>query len=165
MKIDFRDEMIRAIDDLKREFYNGDSIAITNSAHDTNNLKKLSKGILEREVVKMIDKLTILWTTDNEDTAMNMILMYTLKSNQNKWWKECNLITWGPSNKLLCESSEVQKLVKEIMKEGVHVEACQRCAERYGLVDQLTEMGIEVKLMGEPLTGYLKDENCRVISI
>ncbi len=113
----------------------------------------------------MIDKLTILWTTDNEDTAKNMILMYTLKSNQNKWWKECNLITWGPSNKLLCESSEMQKLVKEIMKEGVHVESCLRCAEQYGLVDQLTDMGIEVKLMGEPLTGYLKDENCRVISI
>ncbi len=113
----------------------------------------------------MVDRLTILWTTDNEETALNMILMYTLKSNQNKWWKECNLITWGPSNKLLCSSKEVQDLVQEVMKEGVHVMACQRCAERYGLVDQLKDMGIEVKLMGEPLTAYLQDEGCRVISI
>jgi len=113
----------------------------------------------------MIDKLTILWTTDNEETALNMILMYTLKSNQNKWWKECSLITWGPSNKLLFESHEVQTLVQEIMREGVRVMACQRCAERYGLVDRLKEMGIEVKLMGEPLTEFLKDESCRVITI
>lgn len=113
----------------------------------------------------MIDKLTILWTTEDEETALNMILMYTLKSNANKWWKECNLITWGPSNKLLCSSREVQELVREIRKEGVNVMACQRCAERYGLVDQLKAMEIEVKLMGEPLTAYLQDESYRVISV
>lgn len=113
----------------------------------------------------MIDKLTILWMTDNKETAIDMILMYTLKSNTNKWWKECNLITWGPSNKLLCESKEVQDLVKDIVKEGVHLFACQRCAERYGLTKQLESMGFEVKLMGEPLTAYLQDESYRVISI
>lgn len=113
----------------------------------------------------MIDKLAILWTTNNEETALNMILMYTLKSNANKWWKECRLITWGPSNKLLCESKEVQKLVQDVMKEGVKVMACQRCAERYGLVDQIKDMGVEVKLMGEPLTSYLQDESWRVLSV
>jgi hypothetical protein len=113
----------------------------------------------------MIDKLTILWTTDDEETALDMILMYTLKANQNIWWKECNLITWGPSNKLLCSSSKVQELVREIMEEGVKVMACQRCAERYGLVEEISNMGIEVKLMGEPLTMYLQDEGYRVISV
>ncbi len=113
----------------------------------------------------MVDKLTILWTTDNEETALDMILMYTLKSNTNKWWKECNLITWGPSNKLLCSSKEVQEVVKEIMKDGVQVFACERCAERYGVTEQLKSMGIDVKLMGEPLTAFLQDEDYRVISI
>ena len=113
----------------------------------------------------MMDKLTIVWTTENEETALNMILMYTLKSNTNKWWKECNLITWGPSNKLLCTNKEVQELVQEIIKQGVKVMACQRCAEKYGLVDQIKEMGIEVKFMGEPFTEYLQDESYRVISI
>jgi hypothetical protein len=112
-----------------------------------------------------IDKLTILWTSEDADTAMNMILMYTLKSNLNKWWKECNLITWGPSNKLLCESPEVEAQVKLIMDAGVKVYACQRCAERYGLVERLQNMGIEVKLMGEPLTEYLQDSSYRVITI
>jgi len=112
-----------------------------------------------------IDKLTILWTTDQEETAKNMILMYTLKSNSNKWWRECNLVTWGPSNKLICQNPEVQLLLKQIMDAGVHVFACKRCAEEYGLVDQLEQLGIDVKLMGEALTEYLQDENTRVLSI
>lgn len=112
-----------------------------------------------------IEKLAILWTTDNEETALNMLLMYTLKSNMNHWWKECNLITWGPSNKLVCENPEVQLFVKQIMEAGVKVFACKRCAEEYGLVSQLEEMGIEVKLMGETLTNYLQDESFRVLSV
>lgn len=112
-----------------------------------------------------LDKLTILWTSADRETAVNMVLMYTLKANVNKWWKECNLITWGPSNKLLCEDPEVALFIRQIIEQGVKVYACQRCAEAYGIVDQLKEMGIEVKLMGEPLTGYLQDDSYRVITI
>jgi hypothetical protein len=112
-----------------------------------------------------IDKLTILWTSENEEIATNMLLMYTLKSNLNNWWKECNLITWGPSNKILCENPEVQVMVKQIMDTGVKVYSCKRCAEEYGIVEKLENMGIEVKLMGEPLTNYLQDSSYRVITI
>ena len=112
-----------------------------------------------------IDKLTILWTSDDVETATKMILMYTLKSNVNKWWKECNLITWGPSNKLICENSEIEGKLKEIMATGVKVYACLRCAQEYDLVANLQDMGIEVKLMGEPFTEYLQDSSYRVITI
>jgi hypothetical protein len=112
-----------------------------------------------------IDKLTILWTTDNEETALNMLLMYALKSNLNKWWQECNIITWGPSNKLVCSSPEVQLFIKQIQEAGVKMYACKRCAEEYGLVERLEALGIEVKLMGEPLTAYLQDDSYRVITI
>ena len=112
-----------------------------------------------------IDKLTILWTTDDEDTALNMLLMYALKSNLNNWWAECNIITWGPSNKLVCSNPEIQLFIKQIQEAGAKFFACKRCAEEYGLVDQLTSLGIEVKLMGEPLTHYLQDDSVRVLSI
>ena len=112
-----------------------------------------------------IDKLCILWTSDNIETAKNMLLMYTLKANINNWWKECNLITWGPSNKLVGESPEIQLMLKELMDSGVTVYACKRCAEEYNLTEKLENLGITVKYMGEPLTEYLKDESCRVISI
>ena len=112
-----------------------------------------------------MDKLAILWTSENKETALNMVLMYTLKSNINKWWKTCSLITWGPSNQLVCKDPEVQEQIHLIMDAGVKVYACKRCAERSGLSDQLESLGIEVKLMGEPLTEFLQDDSCRVISI
>lgn len=112
-----------------------------------------------------MDKLTILWVSDNLEAATNMVLMYSLKSNLNKWWKECNIITWGPSNKLLCQDPEVQVMVKQIMEAGAKFYACRRCAEEYGLVEQLESMGVEVIFMGEPFTAYLQDSSYRVISI
>lgn len=113
----------------------------------------------------MVDKLTILWTSDNEEIALDMLLMYVMKSNTNKWWKECNLITWGPSNKLLCQNSDVRDLLKQVMDIGVRVYACRRCADRYGITKELEDMNVEVKYMGEPLTDYLKDDSYRLITI
>lgn len=113
----------------------------------------------------MIDKLTILWTSGDEDAARNMILMYTLKAASNRWWKECNLITWGPSNLLAAHNSAIRSELREIMAAGVQVYACRRCAERYGVIEELESLGITVQLMGEPLTEQLKDPDRRVISI
>lgn len=112
-----------------------------------------------------IDKLAILWVSGDLETAKNMVLMYSLKSNSNKWWRECNIISWGPSNKLICENTEVQEVIKQIMDAGAKFYACRRCAEAYGLVEQLENLGIEVIFMGEPFTGYLQDSSYRVISI
>ncbi|MFA5637612.1 MAG: DsrE family protein [Anaerovoracaceae bacterium] len=111
------------------------------------------------------EKLIILWTSGDKDTALNMVLMYTLKANSNKWWKECRLITWGPSNKLVAEDSEVRIMLKQIMDTGVKVEACKRCAEGLGVEEKLTDFGIDVKMMGEPFTEYLKDPSYRIITI
>ena len=111
------------------------------------------------------DKLLILWTTDDKETAENMILMYTLKSNLNNWWKECHLVTWGPSNKLLVTDPEIQVMVNQIQETGVKLFACRRCAESYGIVDKLEALNAEVILMGEPLTQCLQDPSWRILTI
>lgn len=111
------------------------------------------------------EKLAILWVTGDPEAALQMVLMYTLRSNAEKWWKECKLITWGPSNKLLAEDPDVKLMLTQILDTGVQVEACKRCAESYGVEDTLISMGVDVKLMGEPLTEYLKDSTWRVITI
>lgn len=121
--------------------------------------------IRKRKGMTWMKKLAVLWTSDKAETALNMLLMYLHKSNVNRWWDQCDLITWGPSNKLVCENSEVNALVRELMDLGVRVYACQRCAEKYGLAEQLEAMGIVVKLMGEPLTTYLQDESYRILTI
>jgi len=44
------------------------------------------------------------------------------------------------------------------MKEvGIILEACQACADRYGVSGMLQELGIDVKYMGQPLTQYIKE--------
>jgi hypothetical protein len=51
------------------------------------------------------------------------------------------------------------------MKEaGVKFMACKACADMYGVSNDLEKLGIEVKYMGAPLTGFLKNNNCRVIT-
>ena len=45
-----------------------------------------------------------------------------------------------------------------MIDEGVMIEACLRCAENYGVVEKLKDLGVDVKLMGEPLSDYLKED-------
>ncbi len=109
--------------------------------------------------------LFILWTSDNKDTVMNMLLMYTLKAQTMNWWDRIEIASWGASNSLVCSDTDVEDLVKEIKLAGANLYACQRCAERNGLVNQLQSIGFEVKYMGEPLTKRLQDDKWEVITI
>jgi len=103
-----------------------------------------------------MEKINILWTTTNRDTITNMIKMYAMNAQPKGWWDEVNVIIWGASAKLIHESVEVQAEVRDMIEHGVHVEACQACAEKYGAVDLLKALGAEVKFMGQPLTEYIK---------
>lgn len=38
-----------------------------------------------------MDKLNILWTTDNKETALNMVIMYATNSKIRVWWKNVNV--------------------------------------------------------------------------
>lgn len=105
-----------------------------------------------------MDKLNILWTTTNRDTITNMIKMYSIAAITQGWWKEVNIIVWGASAKLLGENKEVQAEVLEMIKHGIHVEACQHCADQYGATEIIKSLGVETKYMGEPLTEYLKND-------
>ena len=43
-----------------------------------------------------------------------------------------------------------------MLSAGVTVSACKACADQLGVTDALSELGIEVKYWGEPLTELLK---------
>lgn len=105
-----------------------------------------------------MDKLNILWTTNNRDTFSNMIKMYSIAGISRGWWKEINIIIWGASAKLVGENKDVQAEVIEMMKHGIHVEACLHCADQYGATETMRALGVDAKYMGEPLTGYLKKD-------
>lgn len=89
--------------------------------------------------------------------------MYTHNALLYGWFDDVVLIVWGPSAKLLSENKALQEQVKQMISDGVKVQACVACANMYGVADQLKAMGIEVKGMGSVLSGYLK-ENWKVLT-
>jgi hypothetical protein len=103
-----------------------------------------------------MDKLNILWTTDNKDTVFNMLIMYAINSKIKGWWKNVNVIIWGASAKLVGNDTQVQSEVIEMINQGVKVEACKECCDRVGVTDKLIKLGINVRYMGEPFTDYIK---------
>lgn len=111
----------------------------------------------------MKEKLVVVWSSGDKEVAVNMAFMYTLNAKKKGWFEDITFIVWGPSSKLLSDDVELQESLKEMREEGVRLEACLRCAENYGVVEKLKNLGIDVKLMGHLLSEYLK-ENRKVIT-
>ena len=103
-----------------------------------------------------MDKLNILWTTDNKDTVQHLLVMYATNSRLNGWWQEVNLIIWGASAKLVGTDTQIQTEVLEMLNHGITIEACKACTDNLGVTHKLTELGINVRYMGEALTAYIK---------
>ncbi|MBN2049840.1 MAG: DsrE family protein [Spirochaetales bacterium] len=103
------------------------------------------------------DTLIVLWTSGDREVALNMVLMYTKNAKGKGWWKNVTLVIWGPSAKLAVQDKEITSILKEMAEGGIRLEACKACSDRYGVSEELEEMSVEVKYMGQPLTSYLKD--------
>ncbi len=65
---------------------------------------------------------------------------------------------WGPSAKMVSENIKIQEKLKAMMDDGVKIQACIACAGAYNVVDELKELGFDVRGMGKPLTDYLKSD-------
>lgn len=102
------------------------------------------------------NELYVLWTSGERETALGMVLMYTFNAKLRGWWEDVTLIVWGASAKLLAQDEELQGRITQLIDAGVKVEACRACAEMFGATKILSDLGIEVKGMGEPLTQLLK---------
>ena len=100
--------------------------------------------------------LAVVWVTRDREAALNMVLMYTKNSRLKGWWDRVRLVVWGPSAKLLSEDAELQAEIEDCKAAGVELLACKACADRYGVADALTALGMDVIYMGAPLTEYLK---------
>jgi hypothetical protein len=103
------------------------------------------------------DKLVIIWSGNDREVALKMVFMYTLNSKLYNWWDDITLIVWGPSANLLSIDYELQEYIQKIREHGVKLEACKTCSDMYGVTRKLLNLGIDVKLMGIPLTQYIKE--------
>ncbi|HUV41960.1 MAG TPA: DsrE family protein [Sedimentisphaerales bacterium] len=103
-------------------------------------------------------RLAVLWTSADADVARNVCFMYTHAAKKQKWFDEVKLIVWGPSARLLAGDKDLQEQVKQMIADGVILQACVMCADRYGASEALRKLGIEVRGMGKPLTEILKSD-------
>ena len=108
-------------------------------------------------------QLAVIWASGDPEVAEKICLMYTHNASLQWWFDEVVLIVWGPSARLLAENLVLQERVRRMIEDGVKLEACIACANMYGVADQLSALGIEVKGMGSVLSGYLKD-NWKVLT-
>ena len=103
-------------------------------------------------------KLGIVWTSGDRDVALKMVFMYTYNARRSGWFDEVTLVVWGPSSKLLSEDEELQEYIGRMADAGVELVACKACADMYGVADNLTALGVDVKYMGQPLTAMLQGD-------
>ncbi|WP_372775370.1 DsrE family protein [Mangrovibacterium sp.] len=103
------------------------------------------------------NKVAIIWSSQDPEVAEKVCFMYALNAKKQGWFDEVVLIVWGPSAKLLAEDEELQAEIHKMMEAEVVVEACIACAKLYGVDQVLTDLEIDVRPMGVPLTTYLKE--------
>jgi len=106
-----------------------------------------------------MERLNILWTTSDRETVINMMSMYSVNALKNGWWDQINIIIWGQSTKLISEDQEIQKEVVKMIESGITMEACKACADKLNASEILSELGVDVKYMGNPLTQYIKGKD------
>jgi hypothetical protein len=56
------------------------------------------------------------------------------------------------------EDKEVQDYIVEMRNDGIKIEACLACTDKYGVTDLLKSMAVDVKYMGKVLTEYVKTD-------
>jgi hypothetical protein len=110
-----------------------------------------------------MDKLVVIWSSGDRDVALKTVFMYTLNAKAQDWWKEVNLIIWGPSAKLLAQDDELQAEIKKLKNVGVKIFACKTCSDSYQVSVNLNRIGVQVQFMGLPLTQFLKSD-CKVLT-
>lgn len=98
----------------------------------------------------------ILWTTNNKETAMNMICLYAHNAKLKGWIENVQILIWGASQELVAKDTEVQEKIRQMIADGVEVIACQKCAENLGVVDTLKSCDMKIYYTGELLSSWVK---------
>jgi len=101
--------------------------------------------------------LHILWTNDNLHTSQFMVMFYATQSKVHHLWNDVTIILWGAPVKFITENKIIQQEMEIAMHAGVKFSACTSCARKFGVVDELEKLGVEVAPWTEPFTNLIKN--------
>lgn len=102
--------------------------------------------------------LNILWTNADPITVEHMVMLYAKGAVTRNWFDKVTVIVWGNSSKLVAENETIQNLVINCQEAGVEFVGCLHCAQQLGAEEKLTELGVDLKYMGAPLTDLIKND-------
>ncbi len=108
--------------------------------------------------MKSEDKLLIVWTSQDEEVASKMVLLYSSVILDRNYWDKATLMIWGPSIKLLAKIPKLQEFIKKIKSSGVELTCCVVCSDEYNLTKQMIDLGVKPEHTGEFLTQALKED-------
>ena len=103
----------------------------------------------------MSSKLVII-VTQAEENAVWTGLFTAIKCTRNDYMDDIRLVLWGPSEKTIAETPELQEMIEEYLSLGKPVWACRTCSDRYGVTGAMEALGCTVDYMGSIVTGWLK---------
>lgn len=115
-----------------------------------------------------MDRLNLLWTSGEYNTAKNMVFMYAGNSLRNQWWEQVHIIVWGAATELLITNEDIQQELRGFLELGGKVSVCRRCAENLGMFEAAKDMeawgALKVYYVGETFTNLIKSGE-KIISI
>jgi hypothetical protein len=111
-----------------------------------------------------MNKLLVLWKTDNMIDIQEMVIPYLNHSFKMKWWDVIEVIVWGASQKVVAENFDIKVDVEAMIHDGIKFAACKSCSDNLCVSNQLTELGIDVIYTGQLLTQRLQDDEYKVIT-
>ncbi|MGE4317658.1 MAG: DsrE family protein [Deferribacterales bacterium] len=101
--------------------------------------------------------LAVIWSSSDKEVARNNVFTYTLNARCRDWWSDVHLVIWGPSVKLAAHDSEIQNQLRDILKAGVSICACDKHAAEHKVADNLRNLGITVHGVDEPVREMLRN--------
>jgi hypothetical protein len=104
------------------------------------------------------ENLLIIISTNNVDSILKFPLLYGGVSIPRGYWKRVHVMFWGASIEVARDNDEVREKVQEMLRVGVEFSSCIVCAEEYGCVKELEEIGIECNHTGELLNEALQND-------
>jgi hypothetical protein len=104
------------------------------------------------------ENLLIVISTDNVDSILKFPLLYGGVSIPRGYWKRVHIIFWGASIKVASSNNQIQQKVQDMQKEGVEFSSCIVCAQDYGVVKKLEDIGIVCNHTGELLNEALQND-------
>jgi hypothetical protein len=102
--------------------------------------------------------LLIIIQTDNIDSILKFPLLYGGVSIPRGYWKRVHIMFWGASIKVASSNDEVKTKVQNMQKDGVEFSSCIVCAQEYGMVKELEDIGIVCNHTGELLNEALQND-------